>query len=153
MYREHIAWSAYEFEFVPKHADWFWWLGFITLLAAGITIYLGNVLFAFVIVLCGVVMFLYGKKEPNLSSYEINKESITVSGKKYYYEDLASFAVDYESRYPKIVIYTKSYINSVLMMPLAGTKEGVAEEILAKHLEELPYQMPIADRIFEKINF
>ncbi len=101
---EKIEWEAPEYEFHKKGPNWFWALGIITLALFLSAILLHSFLFAFLILLVGFSLALFGARKPNIVSFKINAQGIHIGNRIYPYENLKCFWVDYEPPYKKELI-------------------------------------------------
>ncbi len=151
-----IIWHIEEYQHREKGADWFWALGIIALLGAVIAIIYGDILFAVVIVLGGLMLGYYAMRQPDIIEIAISDEGIMVRGFFYEFGKLKSFNVDEHELGSYLLIETKRNLEPVTSIPLP--REGMDFEALRVLLRtKLPEKKTMTEknshRIMEHLGF
>jgi hypothetical protein len=137
-YRDQvISWNIVTHIHRERSVDWYWSVGLITLVAAGVSIWLGNLLLALILVI-GVgslgALFLRGPRE---YAVRIDHRGITIDGTLHPYRTLASFWVDRHSDYPRLYLTSHAIMSPHIMLPLEhGAQAEQVRSYLKRVLEE-----------------
>ena len=151
-----IIWHIEEYKHREKGADWFWALGIIAVLGAVIAVIYGNILFAVVIVLGGVMLGYYARREPEVIEIAISDEGINVRGYFYEFGKLKSFNVDEHHLGSHLLIETRRVIVPVTSIPLPSEGmdyEGLRELLRTKLPEKTAMTEKDSHRIMEHLGF
>lgn len=146
-----INWSALEFEYKEKSADWFWAVWIIGLGLAVLSVFLDNLLFAILIILGAFTLSLQSVKKPRTIDFEVNEDGIIIDKKLYLYNTLESFWVIGKEK--KAIIKSKKLVVPFLILPLENIDPKYLREYLIKHIKEEEMSEPIAHIIMEKLGF
>ncbi len=135
--------------------DWYWALGLSAVVAAGLSIWLGNLLFGILILLCAGSIGALAMRGPREHSVEINSRGISVDGTLYPYRSLKSFWVDYgddvslpAGRQARLYITTGGIITPHLVLPLDDQQHAQAvHAYLETRLNEVEQEPHIGEHI------
>jgi hypothetical protein len=113
-----ISWSVVTHVHKEHSVDWYWSVAIIAVVAAGIAVWLGNLLFA-LIILVGVgslaALYLRGPRE---HSVRIDQRGVHIDGTLYPYRSIQSFWVERNPDYPRLYLMTRAILAPHVMLPL-----------------------------------
>ena len=146
-----ISWSVITHVHREHSVDWYWTVGLITLVAAGLSLWLGNLLFALVIIV-GIgslgALFMRGPRE---HAVRVDNRGVSIDGTLYPYRSIQSFWVDRHPEDPRLYLMTHAVVSPHVMLPLetlaqaeqvrAYLKRLLPEEEQGPHLGEHLAQM------------
>lgn len=148
-----LRWNAPEY-FKNEHSvDWYWTVGLLIIASAGIAIWLQNILFAVIIVVAGILIFIIARREPKTFSVEVSDVGISIGGQLYVYETLDGFWIETtHPEGPKLLIDTS---RTFMLVSVINIDTSVSTEhlrtVLLEHLDERVIQEPMLARILEAI--
>lgn len=132
-----LSWEVPEFE---QYARGHWWyITAISIAAASViyALYTKNFLFAFIIIILAVIIFLHHTSEPLNLRVAITELGILVNNKFYRFRDITSFWIIYEPPLTKNLYFQ---IDVSLQPPLSISLDKVdpleVRRILLQHLAE-----------------
>ena len=133
----YLAWEAPEYERFSKGRFWFLILGLVTLAFAAVSAYYGNYLFAFFVVIAGILVGWFGGREPRTMHFAITSEGVRFENRIYLFDDLKSFWIFYEPPlFKELSIESKKMFMPYLRAPLGETEPDEIRETLSRFLPE-----------------
>ncbi|MCX6754536.1 MAG: hypothetical protein NTU81_01770 [Candidatus Nomurabacteria bacterium] len=129
-----IEWSAPEYSHKERSNDWFWSLGLITIIAAGIAFWFNSNIFAIFILISGGTLIMFTFRHPNDVTYIIETKGLTMGKDLHIWKSIKSFNIkniDTEP-YAKILIETSNYILPIYTIPFPKELESQIKENLLK---------------------
>lgn len=148
--KKTIRWSAEEFEYSEKSVDWFWAVGVISVGLAVVSIFLGNLLFAILIVISSFALSMQAVKRPRVINFEINEDGVIIDKKLYTYNTLESFWILNKE---KIMIKSKKAVVPFLIIPLQNINPRLLRESLIKNLKEEEMSEPLGQVVMKRLGF
>ncbi len=148
-----LAWQAYEYEFREKSTDWFWALGIITIAGAVAAFLFHDVLFGIFILIAGATLAMYGVRKPQLQNYQITEGGILIDKYFFPYNNITSFYVTKDPYHNVLLIHTDRMMMPVITIPLIDVAPPEVEDILRRHLPEIPMDEPVFHKIMDRIGF
>ncbi len=145
---KNISWKAFEYEYKPKSANWFW---VVWILAFGIfwTAYtFSNILFGIFILISAFSISIFASRKPNLININLSSEKITIGNKIFNFESLESFWIENN----KILLKSRKKISTYIIIPLnpeVDTEE--IKEYLLERLKEEKLKESFFQILLEKI--
>jgi hypothetical protein len=143
-------WSLQEYEKHQRGKRWYLVMGALGLLMLIIAVFSSNYLFALILVLFAVVLYLHEIQAPLEVPFAITDTGI-VLGKKYYrYSELANFWIIYNPPYTMNLYFSLSnVIRHRLQVPLSDYDPRPVRDYLLQYLEEDLEQEeePLSDRL------
>lgn len=140
-----IEWQAPEYEFYKKTADWYWAVGIMTVAASLSATLLHNFLFAFLALLAGFSIALYGARKPDIVLFSITPEGIHIKNRVYLYENLKKFWINYNPPDKKeLIIESKKTLMPPITILLENTDPQKARACLLRYLKEEKIEEPLA---------
>lgn len=160
--QEIITWSSVPYDSRGKSVDWYWLLGFIVFVSVGAALYFGNYSFAAVLLLSGVVLFLYSNVENKVEIYTLSKSGISITEKDntlastfYKFNDIRSFYIfnsEVEGKARLMLTLRKTFFtHRAILLGNADTeaiRTALRKVVLEK--EQLP---SLSDKVMEVIKF
>jgi hypothetical protein len=159
---EGIRWYVLTHEHRDRSVDWYWALGFIALVAIGISIYFSNILFALILVIGALSIGALVARGPREHEVHVHGRGISVDGTLYPYKSLQSFwvAVDepyvfeedeeefeYEPR-ANLLLTTGSYIHPRFSLPLPDLDHAQeVRDYLAEYMAEEEQQPHLGEHV------
>ena len=129
-----ISWTVITHVHRVHSVDWYWSVGIITVVAAGVSVWLGNLLFA-IIILVAIgslgALFLRGPRE---HSVRIDNKGVVIDGTRYPYRAIESFWVERDPEYPRLYLTTKAVLAPHVMLPLDNSAQA---EQVRSHLRRV----------------
>lgn len=148
-----IHWNVPAYEHRPKHVDWYWILGILSVSGAVLAFTFENYLFAVLILLSAFVLALYGSKEPPILSVTIRERGVHINRTLYPFLSLRSFFV-IDAPHPKLMLTAQSAIAPYIIVPLGDDVDPVmVREILLTFLDEEEMVEPLPHRIMDRLGF
>jgi len=149
-----ITWTALEYHHTEKGADWFWAFGIIVISAILTSVILGNILFALLILIGSITLFIFSIRHPKEALFEVNQRGIVLEEKLYLYNSLDSFWVDTEEDIPKVLIKSKKIFMPLLILPLGDdTNAEDLRDYLLDNLDEEYLHEPFLQKLLEQLGF
>ncbi len=147
---QSISWNVMTHEHNERSIDWYWGLGVVAVLGAGLSIFFGNWLLAFILVIgIGSVGVLVARG-PREHSVRIDARGVSLDGTLYRYSAMHSFWVE-RSENPRLLLSTSGVLSPQLIIPLhderraqnvrSYIKKYVEEEELHPHMGEVLAQL------------
>lgn len=152
-HEESLVWSAPEYTHHPRSVDWFWGLGLIVLLASGVAIYLGNALFAIVLILAGGILALFAVRPPQEIQYALTPEGVLAGDTLYPFPSLKAYSVTDGVRYEKIILVSKRRLMPYIVIPVVGYPAETIREFLQEYLPEEERAEPWVYLLAERLGF
>lgn len=140
---EGISWHIETHEHTERTNDWYWGLGLIALAAAGLSIFLGNVLFAIIVVLATGSLWALSVRGPREHEVRVAQRGITMDGTLYRWENIESFWVEDERHLPAgepahLLVTTKGVLHPQLIIPLGDSNRARnVREYARRHAREV----------------
>lgn len=153
-----FTWKAYEHKNFTKTNDWFWAIGLISLIGAGLAIYSGSFSFGVFILLAGFSLILFGNVKHPEHSILITEEALMVDQNKFLWKDVVGFAIIDDPRNPfekKVIFETNRPVNPVISLPVdrQTINPGALKDFLLAHSTEKELRESVSKAISEAIKF
>jgi len=143
-----ISWEVLTHVHHDRTNDWYWALGLIAVVAAALSVWLGNLLFGILILLCAGSIGALAMRGPREHSVEIDPRGISVDGSLYPYRTLKSFWVDGNPEYPRLYITTGGIITPHMALPLDDTHHAqLVHSYLINRLEEVEQEPHLGEHV------
>ena len=146
-----IEWQAYDRVPQKNGPDWYWAVSIIALAIVITSIVLNNVLFAVLIVIATIALFLRTLQEPRPIAYSLTNRGLWMNKNFQPFTTLESFWV--EEQEPTLILKSKGLIVPLLVIPLENTDPQAVREFLQEHLPEEEQHEPLSKRIMEYLGF
>ncbi len=147
-----LTWKAYDRPTEPHTPDWYWAVGIIALSIMVTAILLNNMLFAVLVVVSTISLFLRTLQEPRLITYELTNRGLWTNKTFESWNTLESFFVTPLDP-AKLLIKAKSLTTPLSVIPLMEIDSETVRDFLLNYLEEEELQEPLTKRIMEYLRF
>lgn len=143
-----ISWEVLTHVHRERTNDWYWALGLSAVVAAALSIWLGNLLFGVLILLCAGSIGALAMRGPREHNVTIDPRGLSVDGTLYPYRALKSFWVVDDPEYLRLYITTRGIITPHMMFPLESQEHAqVVHAYLVDRLEEVEQEPHIGEHI------
>lgn len=148
-----LQWTVPEYEQHERNLGWYIFMLIVGLLLVGYALFTGNFLFALIIVLSAIILFLQSQQHAPKIPFKICELGIIINNRFYPYAELADFYLIYNPPEVKtLFVETKSSLRPRLRVPLMDTDPN---EVRFALLEFLPEDLqkeeePFSDMIARK---
>ncbi|MCX6781540.1 MAG: hypothetical protein NTW66_00220 [Candidatus Magasanikbacteria bacterium] len=144
------SWSFREYEKFNRGKRWYWITGLLAALLIAYAVYTANYLFALIIVLFGIIIFLQDMNEPAELDFALTDTGIVVGTKYYPFSELEKYWIVYNPPMVKVLYFEpKSTLKHRLHIPLLDTDPLTLRDYLNQFLiEDLEKEdEPLSDRL------
>lgn len=132
----HHAWQVSEYERHERGRTWYIVMGIIALLLIFYALKTQNFLFALIIILAGIILYVQSHQEPLTVQFAIADAGIIVNNRFYAYGELTSFYLVYNSEVKTLFFETKSALRPMLRISLLDADPDEITDTLRKYLPE-----------------
>jgi hypothetical protein len=146
-------WSVAPYEHYERSVDWYWAMGIVSIAIIIIALVNRNYLFAFLILLGGVLIILSLRKAPDNMRIEISEQGIMINGHLYLYDHIESFWMYKDlSEAPNLLIHTRRTLFPKIVIPLLSDMNFVEmHSFLADKIREEEQYASSIDRLAERL--
>jgi hypothetical protein len=133
-----VSWTTPPMLEHEKSSQWYFTLGFATLVLAGLLyLFSKSILTPIVVIIVGIIVAIYARKEPDKQSYVLNNQGVQIQSKSYPYDDFRQFILVSDLSPPEITLVpTKRF-----MPPLSiRYPQEDEEQIIGMLADYLPYE-------------
>lgn len=150
-----IEWSAPEYSHKERSNDWFWTLGLITIISAGVAFWLKNNIFAIFILLSGGTLIMFTFRHPNDVTYTLETKGLTMGKDLHTWKSVKSFNIKSNETEPyvKLLIETSNYLLPIYTIPLPKELEAQTKETLLKLIPRSEIDESKSMVFMEKLGF
>ena len=148
-----IKWSAPEYAHKERSVDWFWTIGLITIIGAGIALWMSDYLFGFFILTAGASLILFNYREPHEIEFKIETNGMTINNVKYQWKELKGFNIKNkdEEEYDKLLIETSKKFIPIFTILLPKESTDEVKEALTKIIPRLDLEESQSVQFLDKI--
>jgi len=148
-----LLWEAFEYNYVPKNADWYWGVAFVTLILVGASIAFNNILLAGVLAVGAVVFILNAIKKPRYMKFSLTPRGVAIGNEFHPYSALRSFYIEESEDSSKLIIQPQKKLSLYLIIPLEPALEYEAKLYLLRFIPEEEHHEPLMYKIMERFGF
>ncbi len=117
--QDNFVWETAAWEKRDRGPRWYFIMSAVALAFVVYAVATNNFLFAFLILLCAIILILAGHEEPHAALVQIGRNGVVVDGKLYEYKALTNFSIIYHPPETKLLyIETSNVIKPRLRIPL-----------------------------------
>ncbi len=132
-----LEWSVAEYEQHVRPTAWYVLMTIVGSILVGYAIFTDNFMFAIIIVLFSIILFLQSHQDPIVVPFQITESGVIINNRLYVYSELKDFYIIYKPPEIKMLfIETNSTIRPRLRIPLMDTNPNEVRELLLEFLEE-----------------
>jgi hypothetical protein len=154
-----LTWSALEYEDKERSRDWFWALGVIVVTGSIASIIFENYFFAALLVLGGLLLGFFAIKKPEVITYELGPEGLSVKTRLYPYENIKAFWVQADFSpgslvQPILFIHSERTFMPVISIPIHLDSAETIHELMSSHdIPEVEMKEHTSEKIMEALGF
>ncbi len=117
--QDRFVWETRLFPTYARGPRWYFVITIITILLVSYAVLTSNLLFAFLILLCAIIIVLAGNEEAPVVLAQIGDVGVVWDGKLYLYRDIENFTIVYDPPFTNVVYFeTKSLTQPRLRISL-----------------------------------
>jgi len=144
-----ISWQAEKFENFERHPRWYISVFVILVALLFYSLLSNNFLLSILIVLAGIIIYLFEKKDPETYHFAVCPTGIIAHDRFYDFLDLESFWIFYEpgvSGRKELSLQTNSHFQPYVHIPLGDkVNPNKLRKILKKYMAEQQHRESILD--------
>jgi hypothetical protein len=145
-----ISWHVETHVHVERSNDWYWGLGLVALVSAGLALFFGNLLFALIIAIAAgslVALLLRGPREHQV---RIDPRGLSLDGTLYRWQNIDSFWVSETRR--QLLVTTQGVLHPQLVIPLNDpTRAQNVRQYMRRHAQEEEQEPHMGEHIAEML--
>ncbi len=145
-----ISWDALEHNHHQKGGDWFFALAIVTVAVVVASIFLGNILFALLVAISGIVVSLSASRPPRMTSYGVSVRGIKVDGTLYPFTTLESYCINEDTpRGTEMLVRSKQHFSALFVLPVPEEYIDDIDDLMIDKLPEEELKEPFLNKILE----
>ncbi len=145
-----MEWSVAEYDQHERPTAWYVLMTIIGVTLVGYGIFTNNFMFALIIILFAIVIFLQSHQDPIVIPFSITELGVVINNRLYTYSELTDFYIIYNPPEVKMLfLETKSSLRPRLRIPLMDENPNEVRELLLEFLEEnlAKEEEPLSDMV------
>jgi len=147
-----ISWTVLTHVHREHTADWYWALGLSAAVGAALSIWLGNLLFGILIILCAGSIGFLAARGPREHEVEIDDRGISIDGTLHPYRSIKSFWVGGDAEFPRLYLTTTGLMSPRLSFPLDDINHAQAvQNYLSQRVEEVEQEPHLGEHVAEML--
>lgn len=151
---QKLEWQAYDRTEQSHSPDWYWAVGIIALSLAVTAVIFNNILFAILVGVSTVVLFLRTLQKPQQVRYELTNRGLWTNKDFQPFTLFDSFWVEEETApQPTLILKPKGMLSLLSVIPLAEVSPDAVREFLSEYLPEVEQHEPLSKRVMEYLGF
>jgi hypothetical protein len=123
---KHITWSVMTHNHNERTADWYWALGLVVVVGAAACVWLGDFLFALIVLLGGGCVGWLAARGPREHEVKITERGIALDGTLYRWQGVRSFWVERDMEPPHLLLTLAGFLTPHLMLRLDDHSQAEA---------------------------
>jgi len=146
-----VSWQAEKFENFERHPKW---SIFVFLILIGLLIYsllTNNFLMSIIVILSGILIYLFEKKDPELYNFAICQTGIVAHDRFYDFLNIEDFWIFYEegaAGRKELSLKTTNHLRPYVHIPLGKkANPNIIRKILKKYIPEEPHKESLLDAL------
>lgn len=101
--QDRFVWEAPAYERFDRGPAWYFVMALVAVAGMAYAVWTANFLFAFIILLMGILLLLVGNKEPDRILVQVGDNGVVWNGRLILYQDLDEFSIVYQPPYVKLM--------------------------------------------------
>jgi hypothetical protein len=148
-----LSWHTIEHWHTEKTSDWYWIVGIITVALALISIIIGNLIFAILIIVASFTLSLFASKRPRVLEAKIDRMGVTFGNTHYPYGNLESFWIETKEHHPRIIFKSKKVFMHFIVIFIEEVQPEDVRHALLEHLPEDEHKEPFLEKLLMYLGF
>jgi len=155
MDKENITWSAPEYDYEHRRAEWYLLSIVIAVGLIVLSLWQRNFLFALFILLAEMAILLSAKQFPPVWDFEVNAKGVRIGDKKFFnYAEMEGFDVHYDTdEYNHLVVRINHRFSPDLTLRMPAHRSDEIEKFIAKNIPRQSYDMHLIDAVAKLLKF
>jgi hypothetical protein len=151
---QSISWTASEFHVHQKSVAWYCTLAVATVVLAAILYFLTkSIVTPVVVIICGIVLGVYGGRRPGNLEYTVNGHGVHIGSKHYTYDEFRLFVVTPALSTPEVLLMPTKRFMPPLSIRYAPDIENKVLNLLAEHLPFEERRPDLIDSLMHQLHF
>jgi len=156
---QEINWEAPEFEYREKTVLWYWAVIAAATGILALAVWQKNFLFGVFVIMAGVMIIVWGNREPRMAGFKLAQDGLVIDGRKtYQYKEMESFALDDsdEGKWALMLFKFRSHLKTKLKISLPKTEVGEIRKVMesiAPEVVEMEWEHSLIDSLEKLIGF
>ena len=135
--QEMFVWEAPAWERVERSPKWYLWMGLVAFALVAYAVYTSNYLFAFVVLLCVIILVLAGNETPQKILFQIGEHGIVAGGRMTPFQEIHNFAIVFQPPEVKVLyVQSKSWMQPRLRISLENENPVAIRAHLKRYVAE-----------------
>lgn len=144
-----LSWQVTTHEHKERTPDWYWTLGLLILVGAGLSIFFGNILLAVILLLGGGSLGYLVARGPREHTVKLDQKGVVLDGTLYPYKNIHSFWVEEHSE-PRLLLTTSGVLHPQLVIPLLSSARAMSvRSYLRRFLQEEEQRAHLGEHLAE----
>ncbi len=147
-----ISWQVETHEHRERSTDWYWGLGLGAVAAAGISLFFGNILLAFIILIGIGSMATLVARGPREHWVRLDSRGVSLDGTLYRFASIQSFWIQAEDERheARMLLTTNGIFSPQLVIPLGTmTRAQNVRAFMRRHAEEVEQEAHLGEHLAE----
>jgi len=148
-----LTWEASEYVHNDKGSTWLIGLITITLIFAGIALYLQAWTFLILVVVMGVTMGIFAFRPPHVIRYTLNDNGVQIASKVFHYNDFRAFGIMQEGAFYTMTLIPVKRFSPSLSVYFSEAQGEHIVDIVGSHLPMEHIEPDAIDHIMHRLRF
>lgn len=152
---QSISWTVETHTHTPRSVDWYWGLGVAVAAGAVLSIFFGNLLLAFILVIGASSLGVLVARGPREHKVTLDGRGLSVDGTLYRYQALHSFWIERlsaEQGGPRLLLTTGGVLSPQLIIPLLDERRAQnVHSLLKRFLTEEEQHPHLGDSLAQML--
>ena len=148
-----ISWSIDTTRTRTHSYQWYIACGIIAGSMIITSFFLGNILFALLIIIGIFGFFLVAFQTPEATKFVITKRGVRVGNQLYLFDTLKSFGIDLDTAVPHLLFQSERFFMPYLSLPIPLEYIPETVECLRLHLPQQKHKLPMIQVFIEYLGF
>ncbi|MBU1046694.1 hypothetical protein KKH36_02865 [Patescibacteria group bacterium] len=142
---KEISWKAFEYEFTPRSANWFWTVWILSFSIFFTAYLLANILFGILVLIIAFSISIFASRRPDLIIITLTPKKIIIGKKEIDLENFESFNLSKKN----IILKSIKKFSPYTIIPLGAEvdREEIKEYLLEQLIQE-DLQEPLGFNLF-----
>jgi hypothetical protein len=142
---QSISWQVETHVHKDRSVDWYWGLGLGAVVAAAISLLLGNLLFALILLLGAGSIATLVARGPREHWVRVDSRGVSLDGTLYRYTSVQSFWIEHADgaqREPRLLLSTNGIFSPQIVVPLGNSTRAANVRTMLKRFATEEEQEP-----------